>query len=174
MLTLVPLILYCVGAIEAEADKLIDTVCFAIRNTYQRFEFAEHLVRLFFMSDTNGSMTGKLLSFSESVVFCDASLKISPADAKAANGTIAVVLLVLLKQYIFLATHRDEIDDEIYGVLKPRDVSYSLSIDFLKRCVAIFLRLLGSLERISDDRDPFVQVKYYDCIVTFTYRNEKD
>lgn len=92
-------------------------------------------------------------------MFSNPSVRVSKSDLKAAIGTVAVTILVLLKHYLFVMKYEPETNHQSLGILVPSDVKLKLTFDFLKRCVGLFLRLLGSLERVSEDRDPFVQAR---------------
>jgi hypothetical protein len=109
------------------------------------------------LSDSTGASTEKLILFSEELVFSDPSVKVSKSELKAAIGTVSATILVLLKHYLFVAKFVAEQNNQTLGLLIPSDVKLTFTLDFLRRCVGLFLRLLGSLERVSEDRDPFVQ-----------------
>lgn len=110
-----------------------------------RFSMAECLSRLLLAGGAETlSLLEEFLIFSEQLVFFKEDGSEAVVKCRNAKGTIATTILILLKQ-TFVRYREDK-------------TSCVVSFLHLDRMCVILLRLLGTLEKITSDSDPLIQV----------------
>jgi hypothetical protein len=144
-----------------------------IRDISVRFVVAECLNHLLFLEFINAipvvnserlSLLDQLINRAEAAAMNSAdvagdSAEASVSDSISIRGSHAIVLLVFLKQY---------------SEGRSRNVlNWVMPFSVLQRIATLFLKLLGFLERLPSDKNPFIQVqcnnfnKSREILVTF-------
>ena len=129
-----------------------------LRDISVRFVVAECLNRLIFLEYTGEAvelLSERFLLLDQLITRAETAVIISPDSASDSvdvslsesigiRGSHAIILLVFLKQYA--EGHTRNI------------VKWVMPFDVLQRIATLFLKLLGYLERLTSDKNPFIQV----------------
>lgn len=126
-------------------DDIVSYSSFSIADVHLRFSLAEFLTKLIY--SYGSSLLDRLIEFAESIenliMMAHSERETSEIDDRNVKGTIAIAILVYLKQTC-----------DNSGNVRAL---CSISVAQLERLCIILLKLLGSLEKLSAVSDPLVQ-----------------